>query len=76
MNRSDPPRRADGHCARPGCGKRLVAGPPKTLPKSLRPMFMEALAREPFCSTVCCREYYDNEAAAESIWALNYGASS
>lgn len=72
--RTDPPRRTDGYCARPGCMRRLPAGPPKTMPKSLRPMFVEALAADPFCSSVCARLYHGNPEPAESIWKLHHGA--
>ncbi len=53
----DPRVRSDGKCANK-CGKPLRTTPPKTMPKALRGMFLEALAGDVFCSTACCREYH------------------
>ncbi len=63
--RADPPVRTDGLCATPGCGKRLISGPPKTMPKALRALFVAELAREPYCSTRCCREWHGNHDRTE-----------
>lgn len=55
---ADPDRRVDGLCAREGCGKRLAAGPPKSMPKHLRETFVPVLAADPFCSGQCARAHH------------------
>lgn len=55
--RNDPPVRPDGRCVC-GCGRKLVTVPPKTMPKSLRPMFASELASEPFATSACCRAFH------------------
>lgn len=60
---TEPPKREDGACTQ--CGKSLIAGPPKSMPKVLRPMFIEALAAEPFCSAPCARAFHGVPGPAE-----------
>lgn len=50
--KADPPVRADGRCARPGCGK------PRKMPKAQKGIDPLAYERDPFCSTECCRRYH------------------
>lgn len=50
----DPPRRADGRCARyPACKKRLA----EITPRHWR-YGGAALLEEPFCSTECCKIWH------------------
>lgn len=51
----DPPRRPDGICALPGCGKPVPV--PKSHHSSIDPV---VYVEEPFCSSACCRAWYDN----------------
>lgn len=53
----DPRVRPDGKCANK-CGRPVPTQPPKTMPKSLRPMFLTALIREPFCSRTCAQIWH------------------
>lgn len=55
---TEPERRADGICARRGCRRPLVAGPPRTMPKQLRAVFIAELAADPFCSSSCARAHH------------------
>lgn len=74
--RRDPAKRSDGRCANPGCTKKVPTKPPKTMLKALRPMYLEALAREPFCSAECCRAHWGNPIRSDSIWAVHHGVGS
>lgn len=46
---TDPPARADGRCARPGCRAKLAFKKRRGL---------EHLYDDPFCSTECCKAYH------------------
>lgn len=57
--RPDPARRPDGLCARfPACRNRL----PEITPRHRR-YGGEALAKDPFCSTECCKAYHRVDSA-------------
>lgn len=49
---TDPPRRADGLCARDGCDEPVPTG------RKSRADVRASLASEPFCSTDCCKLYH------------------
>jgi hypothetical protein len=50
-NKADPKVRADGKCARVGCGKTIKISRRKDVP-------YEEYLKEPFCSTDCAREFH------------------
>jgi len=53
--RADPPVRADGRCAMPGCRKQRK--PPATNYGRVEYL------RDPWCSTTCCRKFHGTSLA-------------
>ena len=51
----DPPVRADGRCAGPGCRKQ------RTVSEQARKYAGVQLDLDPFCSTRCCRKWHGTE---------------
>lgn len=62
--KADPPIRKDKRCAC-GCGRKLLAGPPASMPKMLRENFARELAGDPFATSACCRRHHGCEFKSE-----------
>jgi hypothetical protein len=63
----DPPVPVDGSCARCGGQRRI---PPANAAKLYATA--ELYAREPFCSTECCREWHGCVISKDSIWSITH----
>jgi hypothetical protein len=56
----DPPVRKDGRCAVPSCKQKRTRLHPKTAKRKPEGRYAtrDDYARDPFCSSVCCRAYH------------------